>query len=72
MSEEFSIKQLAKIIISQINPELKLIHKKLPDGDPLRRKPLLDKAQKQLGWEAKIPLEEGLKSTIKWFREENF
>ena len=40
----------------------------LPSDDPVRRKPVIDLAKKELDWEPHIPLEEGLKKTIDYFR----
>ena len=40
----------------------------LPQDDPTQRKPVIDLAKKELGWEPSIPLEEGLKKTIEYFK----
>jgi len=66
---EFTIRQLAELVRDQINPNLELISKPLPQDDPLQRQPTIDLARQELGWEPKIPLEEGLQPTIDWFRE---
>ncbi len=66
--EEFTIKQLAKIIINKINPELKVVYKKLPADDPMQRKPDIGVAQRELGWEPKIKIDEGLNKTINYFQ----
>ncbi len=65
---EFTIKQLAKLVCERINPNLPLIEKPLPEDDPLRRKPLIDLAKNELGWEPSTSLEEGLDMTIPWFK----
>jgi UDP-glucuronate decarboxylase len=66
---EFTIKELAETILKLI-PESpgKLVFKPLPKDDPQRRKPDISMAKEILGWEPKIPLEEGLKSAIDYFR----
>ena len=67
---EFTIRQLAELIRARINPELPLIEKPLPEDDPLQRKPLIDLAQLELGWQPVVDLEEGLESTINWFKKQ--
>ncbi len=64
---EFTMIQLAEKIIELTNSKSKLIYKPLPQDDPLQRKPVIELAQKELGWEPKIKLEEGLKKTIAYF-----
>jgi len=66
---EFTIRQLAELVRDQINPNLELINKPLPQDDPLQRQPVIDLARRELGWEPKIPLAEGLQPTIDWFRK---
>jgi len=67
--KEFTIRQLAEIVRDRINPNLEMIHKPLPQDDPLQRQPVIDLARRELGWEPKISLEEGLQPTIDWFRK---
>ena len=64
---ELKILELANIIRSRINPKLNFTFHPLPDNDPLRRKPIIDLAQKELEWEPKISLELGLDKTIDYF-----
>ena len=68
--QEFTIKELAKIVSSKIDPNLKICFDKLPKDDPLQRKPVIDLAKKYLSWEPYITLEEGLDRTISYFRNE--
>tara|TARA_B100000242_G_scaffold294306_1_gene276219 strand:- start:164 stop:1099 length:936 start_codon:yes stop_codon:yes gene_type:complete len=65
---EFSIKDLANLIRSIINPDLKFEYKELPQDDPKQRKPCIQLAKQVLNWEPKIELEEGLLKTIDWFK----
>ncbi len=65
---EFKIKDLAEIVRKKINPNLKFIQKPLPSDDPLQRKPIIEMAQRELKWQPKINLEEGLDKTIEWFK----
>ncbi len=67
--DEFTIKELAEIIIKKINPSLKIIYKPLPEDDPLQRKPDISLANKVFNWKPKIKLNEGLDETIKYFKK---
>lgn len=67
---EFTIKELAKIIIDKINPKLNITYKNLPQDDPTQRKPDILLAKKELSWVPKINIVEGLDKTIPWFKEE--
>jgi UDP-glucuronate decarboxylase len=64
---EFTIKQLAERVIDLTGAKSKLVQRPLPADDPMQRKPIIDKAQKILGWQPKIQLDEGLKKTIGYF-----
>jgi len=66
-SREFTILELAEKIISLTNSKSKIIYKPLPEDDPIQRQPNIDLAKKELGWEPKIQLDEGLKKTIYYF-----
>ena len=66
---EFKIIELAEMILKLINSKSKIVYKPLPEDDPMQRKPVIDLAKKELNWEPKIPLEEGLTTTIQYFKE---
>lgn len=66
---EFTIRQLAELVREKINPDLELICKPLPQDDPLQRQPVIDLAQKELGWTPEVALEQGLDPTIAFFKE---
>lgn len=66
---EFTIKELAEIVRDKINPNLDFIYKPLPSDDPMQRKPLIDRAKKELSWEPTVLLNEGVDETIEWFRQ---
>ena len=66
---EFSILELAEKIISLTGSTAKIIHQPLPADDPLQRQPNIALAKGQLGWEPKIQLDEGLRRTIAYFKE---
>ncbi len=65
---EFTILELAKMVIEQTGAKSKIIYKDLPADDPTRRRPDITLAKAKLGWEPKMPLAEGLKRTIDWFK----
>ena len=66
---EFTILELANIVINLTGSASKIIYKPLPQDDPVRRQPDITLAREKLGWEPTIQLEEGLKKTIKYFEE---
>jgi UDP-glucuronate decarboxylase len=66
---EFTIKELAEKVIEMTNSKSKLSLKPLPQDDPKQRQPDITLAKKELDWEPKIKLEEGLKDTIKYFEK---
>jgi UDP-glucuronate decarboxylase len=66
---EFTIRQLAELVRSRIDPSLELVFRPLPQDDPLQRQPQIDLARRELGWEPRVCLEQGLESTIAWFRQ---
>ncbi len=64
---EFTILELAELVIKLTNSNSKIIHKPLPSDDPVKRKPDLTRARTVLGYEPTVKLEDGLKKTIKYF-----
>ncbi len=64
---EFTIKELAELVIEMTGSSSKLVHKPLPENDPCQRRPDISLAQNKLGWTPSTPLEEGLKPTIEYF-----
>ena len=65
---EFTIKQLAEQVVELTGSKSKIVYRDLPSDDPKQRQPDITLARKHLGWEPKVPLAEGLKKTIEWFR----
>ena len=66
---EYTIKQLAQKTLKMLpESKSKLVYKPLPGDDPKKRKPDITLAKKLLGWEPKVPLDEGLAKTIAYFR----
>ena len=68
---EFTILQLAEVIIKLTDSKSKIIKKSLPKDDPVRRRPDITLAKQKLSWEPTVLLEEGLMKTIEWFRSIN-
>jgi UDP-glucuronate decarboxylase len=66
---EFTIRQLAELVRDRIDPSLPLTTRPLPQDDPLQRQPVIDLARRELGWEPKVSLEQGLEPTIAYFRQ---
>lgn len=65
---EFTIRELAEMVIELTDAKSKIVKKPLPADDPTRRCPEISLAKEKLGWEPKTPLREGLAKTIEWFR----
>jgi len=66
---EITVLEVADIIKKMTDSKSEIIFKPLPIDDPTRRRPDISQARRLLGWEPKIPLEEGLKKTIEWFKK---
>ncbi|MGE0605794.1 MAG: UDP-glucuronic acid decarboxylase family protein [Pirellulales bacterium] len=65
---EFTILELARLVIELTGAKSKVIHMPLPADDPTQRQPDITLARKHLGWEPQVPLRAGLLKTIDWFR----
>jgi UDP-glucuronate decarboxylase len=66
---EFTMIELAEQVIAMTGSNSSLVHAELPADDPRQRQPDISRARALLGWEPKVPLEEGLKRTVAYFRE---
>jgi len=65
---EFTIAELAGLVLRMTGSSSQIVHRPLPEDDPTQRRPDITRAQTELGWEPKVTLEEGLEPTIEWFR----
>ena len=65
---EFTMLELAENVLKLTKSKSKVVHKPLPADDPKQRRPDITLARKYLKWEPKIPLAEGLKKTIAYFK----
>ena len=68
-NKEYTILKIAHIIKELANSNSKIIFKPLPIDDPTYRCPVITKAKEILNWEPLTTLEEGLKKTIAWFKD---
>ena len=66
---EFRIMDLAKTVISMTGNRSKIVHRPLPQDDPMQRNPDISLARKTLGWQPHVNLEKGLERTIEYFRK---
>ena len=66
--EEYKILDLAKKVKKMTGSKSKIVFKPLPKDDPMQRRPNITKAKKLLGWSPKVPLTQGLKKTIEFYR----
>jgi UDP-glucuronate decarboxylase len=66
---EFTIAELAEKILKFTGSKSKIVHKPLPEDDPVRRQPDISLANDKLGWKPRVSLDEGLPRTIAYFRE---
>ena len=62
--------ELAQKVITLTDSKSKIVYEPLPQDDPVRRKPIIDLAKRELAWEPTIILDEGLRRTIDYFRKE--
>ena len=67
---EFTIRELAEAVVSLTGSRSEFVHRPLPQDDPTQRKPDTSLAREKLGWEATVPLKEGLKATIGYFEKQ--
>jgi dTDP-glucose 4,6-dehydratase len=67
--QEMTIADMARTIIDMTGSKSKIIFQDLPVDDPKVRQPDITKARTLLGWEPKVPLEQGLVKTIEYFRK---
>ena len=60
--------ELAELTLKLVGGKSKIVHKPLPSDDPKQRRPDISLAKKVLKWEPKVPLKDGLKRTIAYFK----
>jgi dTDP-glucose 4,6-dehydratase len=67
---EFTMLELAELVCEVVGATAEIIHRPLPQDDPVQRCPDIALARKELGWEPRVALREGLERTVRWFRTE--
>ncbi len=67
---EFTMLELAELVLKKVGGTSKITFHPLPGDDPKQRRPDITLARQELGWEPKVPLEQGLDSTIEYFRKQ--
>ncbi len=67
---EFTIIEFAEMVVKLSGAKSKIVFKPLPVDDPKQRRPDISLAKKELGWEPKVKLEDGLCQTYAWFKEQ--
>lgn len=65
---EFSMLELAELVLSLTGSKSKLVFQPLPSDDPRQRQPDITVAKEKLGWEPQVPLRDGLERTIAYFK----
>ena len=66
--KEFTISELANIVLKLTDSKSKIKNLPLPEDDPKQRQPNINKVKEKTGWQPKVSLEEGLKKTIEYFK----
>jgi dTDP-glucose 4,6-dehydratase len=66
---ELTILEFAREVQRLVGTHVEIVHRPLPEDDPKVRRPDIARAREVLGWEPKIPFDEGMRRTIDWFRE---
>ncbi|WP_419511789.1 UDP-glucuronic acid decarboxylase family protein [Methylobacterium fujisawaense] len=67
---EFTIRQLAELVLELTGSSSKLVYRPLPPDDPRQRRPDITKAKAVLGWEPTVQLRDGVERTIQYFRNQ--
>ena len=67
---EMTIRQMAEKILKTTGSHSKISYRPLPEDDPKVRQPNIEKAVKYLGWEPQVKLDEGLKTTMEYFKSQ--
>ncbi len=67
--DEYTILELAKVIIDTSGSRSRIVHRPLPEDDPRQRQPDIRRARENLGWQPRVPLKEGLVRVIAYFED---
>ena len=66
--DEYTILKFAEMIQKEVNPDAKIVHKDATEDDPKKRKPNIERAKKEILWEPRIPVQQGIAETVEYFR----
>jgi dTDP-glucose 4,6-dehydratase len=66
--DEFTVRELAEIVIEATGTSSSIVHQELPEDDPKVRRPDITRARTMLGWEPTVPLRDGILRTVEYFR----
>ncbi len=66
--DEYTVTELARIVLELTGSDSAIDHRPLPIDDPTRRRPDISRARSMLGWEPRVPVREGVSRTIEYFR----
>lgn len=66
--DEYSVNQLASLVQEIVGGNTRVEHRPLPQDDPKKRRPDISRARSLLGWEPRVPVREGLRRTVEYFR----
>jgi len=66
---EMTILEFARLIMGLTGSRSEIVYRPLPEDDPKTRRPDITRAREVLGWEPRVPVEEGLRRTIEWYRK---
>ena len=66
---EFTMLELAELVLKLTGSKSKIVYRPLPQDDPTQRCPVIDLAKEKLGWQPTVKLEDGLRRTIAYFKE---
>jgi dTDP-glucose 4,6-dehydratase len=67
-TKEMTIMKFARLILRLTGSKSPIVYRPLQQDDPKTRRPDISRAREVLGWEPRVPVEEGLKKTIDWYR----
>ncbi|HSH60871.1 MAG TPA: UDP-glucuronic acid decarboxylase family protein [Acidimicrobiales bacterium] len=67
--DEFTVAELARLVVEVTGSSSEVVHEALPVDDPARRRPDISLARRLFGWEPRVPLREGLERTAQWLRQ---
>jgi UDP-glucuronate decarboxylase len=68
-SEEFTMLELARLVIAETGSKSEIVYEPLPSDDPTQRRPDISRARELLGWDPLVDLSQGLRETVRYFRE---